>query len=366
VANTGEVVDGRVVVTNSNRRSVEVWMKWLIRDSLYQVIRCSGLMPLFRTVFGGSVVLIVFHEIQADHHRELMTGTPVSFFERTLCWLRQNGWEFVRLEEGLERLDVPARHPRSVVLTFDDAYRDNVDVALPILERHRAPFIVYTPTAALTRDLQVWWIGLRELVRSRAEVTIDAMERRFRCPDYRSKLRTMHEVSRWVHQDYRRIAALNASLIKAGVSYGDLNAAYFLSQIELRALSRHPLASIGGHTTSHPALAALDDTAARAEIADNRIFLEHLTDRPVRHFAYPYGTASSFGARDLRLAREAGFETAVSARHGHVRDCDSARFALPRICLGGRHDTTVSLQAKMNAVQSGLTAIFDLQRISLA
>ena len=123
-------------------------MKWLIRDGLYQVIRCTGSMPLFRTVFGGRVVLIVFHEIQADHRRELMTGTPGSFFEQTLCWLRQNGWEFVRLEDGLERLDDPAPHPRSVVLTFDDAYRDNVDVALPILERHQAPFIVYTPTAA--------------------------------------------------------------------------------------------------------------------------------------------------------------------------------------------------------------------------
>jgi peptidoglycan/xylan/chitin deacetylase (PgdA/CDA1 family) len=33
------------------------------------------------------------------------------------------------------------RSHRYAVLTFDDGYRDNVSMALPILERHNAPFL---------------------------------------------------------------------------------------------------------------------------------------------------------------------------------------------------------------------------------
>jgi len=37
-------------------------------------------------------------------------------------------------------------------------------VALPILKRHNAPFLMYVPTGGPTRTLQAWWIGLRELI----------------------------------------------------------------------------------------------------------------------------------------------------------------------------------------------------------
>ena len=43
-----------------------------------------------------------------------------------------------------------------------------------------------------------------------------------------------------------------------GISLADLNDEYFLDERELRTLARHPLASIGGHTTSHQALSTLD------------------------------------------------------------------------------------------------------------
>ena len=58
--------------------------------------------------------------------------------------------DVVRLEAALEELDGPrpsSRRRPVVVVTFDDGTDDFVDVALPILERHRIPVTMYLATA---------------------------------------------------------------------------------------------------------------------------------------------------------------------------------------------------------------------------
>lgn len=55
------------------------------------------------------------------------------------------------LEEGLDRLADGSAPPRSVVVTFDDAWRDTYEHALEVLVEHRIPATVYVPTAYLGR-----------------------------------------------------------------------------------------------------------------------------------------------------------------------------------------------------------------------
>jgi peptidoglycan/xylan/chitin deacetylase (PgdA/CDA1 family) len=323
-------------------------VKQLSKNALYYGVGGVGLFPVFRRIFAGRAAIVMFHEIQLDCRSELMTGTSVDLFEYSLSWLRREGWTIVSLEECLERLARNDRSRRYAVLTFDDGYRDNVSVAFPILERNNAPFMVYVPTAALTRTLQSWWLGLRELIRSREDVTIDAMGSRFRCPDLRSKQVALRKVDQWVHQDYKRAAALATTFENAGISLSALNNRYFLDECALQDLARHPLASIGGHTTSHAALATLDGTSARTELADNRNYLENLLQLPVRHLAYPYGAC---GLREEHLANEVGYVSAVTTRHGQLSDDQLNQFALPRIGVSGGFDTEISFAAKMNGVQ---------------
>jgi len=323
-------------------------LKW--KNLLCHGVSLTGLMPTVRRLFAGRGVIIMFHEIQKNCQLELMTGTSSGLFEYSLSWLRQEGWEIVSLEACLERLirDDPSR--RYAVLTFDDGYRDNALTALPVLERCNAPFMVYVPTGAPTRTLQAWWLGLRELFRSQDDISIDAMSARFHCPDFRTKVSALTKVTRWVHEDYSRAATLFPTFVKAGLSLSALNDLYFLDEDEILALARHPLASIGGHTTSHVALTTLDISAARAEMIDNRSYLENLLQRPIRHFAYPYGNFRAFGPREQYLASEAGFLTAATTLHGHLSNPQFNYFALPRVYVGSS-DTKISFQSKMNGLQ---------------
>jgi peptidoglycan/xylan/chitin deacetylase (PgdA/CDA1 family) len=329
-----------------------VKVKELLKDCVIQMAHWSGLMPTFRRIFAGRAAILMFHEIQQDYRSELMTGASVALFEHSLNWLRQEGWEIVSFETCVERLATDPDPGRYAVLTFDDGYRDNVATALPILERHNAPFMVYVPTGAPTRTLPSWWLGLREIFRLGDTVTIDAMDRRFHCPEFHEKVSGLNKVIEWIHQDYHRIAMLAPTFNRAGISLSALNEAYFLNERELQSLARHPLASIGGHTASHVALSSLDVLSARAEMADNRCYLEQLLQLPVRHFAYPYGGARACGPREAHLAKEIGFSTAVTTRLGQVSELKSDLFALPRVAVGGHFDTRARFEARMSGIHS--------------
>ncbi|UFX42786.1 polysaccharide deacetylase family protein [Bradyrhizobium sp. 41S5] len=338
-------------------------MKQLLTNGVIEIARWSGLMPAIRKILAGRAAILMFHEIQQDGPSELMTGTSVALFEYSLNWLRQEGWEIVSLATSLERLASDSgRGGRYAALTFDDGYRDNVATALPILERYNAPFTIYVPTGAPKRTLQAWWLGLREMFRSGDTVTIDAMDRRFHCPRLREKMAGLNEVTEWIHQDYRRIAMLDPTFRKADLSLSALNEAYFLDEREVQDLGRHPLASIGGHTDSHAALSCLDTESARAEMADNRRYLEQLLQRPVQHFAYPYGDSKACGPREAGLAKEIGFSTAVTTRHGQLSDLKPDHFALPRIGVGGPFDTTARFEARISGIQSAAHMLLGSQR----
>jgi polysaccharide deacetylase len=183
------------------------------------------------------------------------------------------------------------------------------------------------------------------------------MDTKFACSDFRSKKAGLKTVIQWVHGDYRRAALLESTFQRYGISLSALNAAYFLGERELQALSRHPLASIGGHTTSHAALATLDIPSARAELGDNRRYLESLLELPVRHLAYPYGSAGACGPREYHLAEQAGFSTAVTTRKGNLGQGSLNCFALPRIGVGCHSEARILFEANVNGVHAAAQAL---------
>ena len=312
------------------------------KRGVYRFAHVSGLTKIVRGCYAGSGSLLMFHEVQDEVPVGLTGGISPRFFDDLLTWLRAQGWTFVSLNHVL-RWQARSSE-RFVCLTFDDGYRDFLISALPILERHGVPFILYIPTAAITRDLYAWWLGLRELLLKKDVVDIDAMGARFTCSDLVHKIKAYRTITSWVRQDYRREFALESTFAAAGISLRDLNERYYLSERALKALSRHPLATIGGHTSSHAALSTLELDEARSEIVENRRFLENLVQKPVVDLAYPYGDENSCGPREGTLAADEGFRSAVTSRGGQIwPQHRNSPYALPRIGINMNESRAVIL-----------------------
>jgi peptidoglycan/xylan/chitin deacetylase (PgdA/CDA1 family) len=279
--------------------------------------------------------------------------TP-DFLDRVLTLAREQGFDLVSLDEAIHRLrtygksDAPARF--FVTLTFDDGYRDTVDVAWPILARHRAPWTMYVTTGFAEGTANLWWIELEEALRRVHRVELDLDGRLFTASTttddekQRAFRRIYWSLRKGPEENLRAaIAALSA---RAGVNSPALTRELCLSWDVIRALAGAPDVTIGAHTLTHPMLAKHPPMIATAEIAESRRRLEAELGQRVVHFAYPVGDRRSAGPREFQMAADAGFTSAVTTRPGHLFAGHADHLqALPRVSLNGLHQSDAAIRA---------------------
>jgi peptidoglycan/xylan/chitin deacetylase (PgdA/CDA1 family) len=95
---------------------------------------------------------------------------------------------------------------------------------------------------------------------------------------------------------------------------------------------------------THPRLSTLPPNEQREEIFRSReILCGHFGD--ITAFAYPFGSALDYDSDSVTLARDAGFNLAVSNRYG-VHVAGDSRWECRRIWID-RSDSMKSFQAKV-------------------
>lgn len=320
----------------------------------------SGLGHMFERRTGGSGVILKFEHVRparSDAFQPLQSHEiSPEFLDEAIAALRKWNFDFLSIDDVVQRAQQPALARRFVCLTFDGAYRDFMTFAYPVLSRHRVPFTLYVPTGFVDNVAQAWWLALEQVIRrnSRIGLVMDRTEQHFNASSLAEKYQLYDHLYGWL---------LTLSASDLAVAIGDLCSRYgvdiktvssdiSMTWQDLAKLARDPQATIGSATVNYPNLARAKGTAALRDMTMGRTVLETALDGRHVHFAYPFGGRGTFGQRDMLLAREAGFAAAVSATAGIVRvDGQSDPMALPRIAWDGRRR---SLRA-LRVVLSGLT-----------
>ncbi|MBI3620186.1 polysaccharide deacetylase family protein [Candidatus Roizmanbacteria bacterium] len=104
----------------------------------------------------------------------------------------------------------------------------------------------------------------------------------------------------------------------------------FLTEPQIKELSRSGLVEIGAHTLDHIYLKRAPESLVRTQIFASKKRLEEMIGMPVMTFAYPYG---AFNNETTAVVRQASFSAAVSVVPGIVHT-DQSLFYLYRIRAG--------------------------------
>ncbi|TIW44062.1 MAG: polysaccharide deacetylase [Mesorhizobium sp.] len=334
-----------------------------IRKLALNVVRYTGLAPLAKPFVGGIGAILMLHRVTATPEKPDGVNRHLNiapeFLDAVIADMKAHGYTFVTLDEAIERIKAGGKGGQFAAITADDAYRDNMTEALPVLEKHGAPVTIYVAPGLINGAADLWWEMVEDIVSARDRlilttpndpVTID-------CSTPGRKLQAFARLHDYLTLDVReedQRAVLRELTRSNGI---ELRApqSMLMNWDEIRAMAGHSLVTIGAHTVNHRNLKRLSEADARHEVDDVRRILQAELGEAPRHFAYPYGYASAVGDREVGIARDAGYASAVTTRHGVLR-AEHAGFlqALPRISVNGRYQSVAHIRTMLSGVTTPL------------
>ena len=275
--------------------------------------RCINLLDV-------PVVILIYHRVTTLSSDPEMIAVSPENFRQQMHYLKQH-FHLLRLDEDWPTLRKPA-----VIVTFDDGYADNLLEALPILEEQGVPATFFVSTDLLGTSKDFWWHRLEALL-----LREGAFPSHFRLNDLR------HGRS-WGSATLEQRKALYASLCLlmrkldpenqdhwleqletwAGVTGGREGSHRCLTREELQRLASSPWVTIGAHTMTHTALAALNEAQQREEIFSSKRELEQIIGSEIKVFSYPFGRKCEYNRISIDLCREAGFIKVAANFPGQV------------------------------------------------
>lgn len=288
------------------------------------------------------------------HANETLKISP-ELLEAFICVAKKARWAFLSLDEIAFELGAGRVPKRSICMTLDDGYRDNLTHAYPIFRSMGVPFCIYVTTGLVDATAGMWWYQLEALLQRNASLT-GPSGASLSCGTASEKAAAFTLLKRDIMSLDDQVRAGAVSWLRSqwqAVPIDALAGESMLSWVDLRTLSDDPLVTIGAHTLTHPVLATLPAEQSRYEIAESGQTLARHTGKPVRHFAYPFGGLVEAGPREYEYARTSGYTTAVTTRNGLIQSGIPDPFALPRVAF-----TEAPLQ--------GVVAAFGARRIRLA
>ncbi len=283
-----------------------------------------------------------------------------AFLDAALSHIKARGYRLLSMADAVAELNAPTpqRQPFAV-FTLDDGYRDNLVHAAPLFRKHQIPYTIYVAPGLVEATCDLWWLALERMIASREElaVGINGENRLVKTKTDAEKHQAWdmlfphaknlpeHEQRQWI----RNLAAT------CNLDLAEQCRTLVMDWHEIRDIAKDKLCTIGAHTLNHFALRRLPQTEALREMKSSAEIIADKLQKPVRHFAYPYGDVAEAGPREFGLAIEAGFATAVVTRKGVLYPGHAAHLhALPRVMLSGRYQKIRYLDALLSGAPLAL------------
>ncbi len=283
-----------------------------------------------RLVAAPRLSILVYHRVHRQRDELYPREPDAQRFERMMRFVART-YHVMTLGDAARRLvrgDLP---PRALVITFDDGYADNAEVALPILLRHGLVATFFISSGFLDGG-RMWNDSVVETIRACRQRELDLSPLGLdRCvlaetADRRSVVARVLQRLKYLRLGEREQAV---ACLQTVCQVPVLPSRLMLRSEQVRHLHRAGM-EIGAHTVNHPILTTLSAEEAEFEITAGRRRLEEIIESPVGVFAYPNGRPDKdYDATHVALLRRLGFDCAVTTAPG-VSQRGSDLFQLPR------------------------------------
>jgi len=217
----------------------------------------------------------------------------------------------------------------AVALTFDDGYRDNLEVAAPILAEFGAVATFFLTSEDLDRPRRFWWDVLEaSVLQSFADrLVLRIGEEEWSRPLGSARRNTHDELYALLKRSGPAVRDDLVRQLTGGAIVPVSHSARPVMTTEIQTLASLPGVEIGAHAVHHLDLAAAGRTELFQEVFECRTSLERAIGRAVDLFAYPYGSLSP---EAVEMTAAAGYLCAVTCEARALRPYERLH-RLPRL-----------------------------------
>ncbi len=346
-----------------------------LTHTVMRMLHLSGVNAAFARVTRPRGAILMLHRVvndttgASDFHPNVDFAVSVRYLHEMISFLRTNGWDIVTLDEALGRLKAAVPQRRFAVFTFDDGYRDNLELALPVFRDHGAPFTVYATTGFLTRQYLPWWYVAEAALSRVTELDIDVPglvgPRRCSSDAERRQLFLRLRAAMMGLPPHASGRVCDDLLVAAGLDRREFADALMLDPDGLRELAQHAEVTLGAHAHSHSVLAVLADAQLDVEFGGSCRLIESWIGRGVRHYCYPFGGIRECGTREVQRAAACGFTTATTTRKAVVKRPHAEQpLALPRVAVRGSQQRLDLLSLQLSGLVPAVNRLWQ-ERVRL-
>ena len=325
-------------------------MRHWLRQLILSLTRWLGIIRLCQFIRRNKIPILVVHGVmdEADHlpWKPLRPRLSQDKLDNYLKVLSKR-YRFVPLMDAVEMLQGrKPMQPYSMVLTFDDGYRNNLTHALPILRHYNTPATFMVPTGFLNNPRPFWFdrldYALQQIKIDGRELKLGSLVMHLDCTS-RKTLRESFVASICAAKEQQmsdvdfllEMGQLSAQLEgESGRRLSDIQKQDDWSEImtweQIEKEANDNNVSFGSHTVDHVRLGLVEDKIALDQLTISKRDIEIHTGKPCQSLCYPNG---SFTDETIDLVQNSNYNCGVTSMEGlnHIGDdvMKLRRIALP-------------------------------------
>jgi peptidoglycan/xylan/chitin deacetylase (PgdA/CDA1 family) len=301
-----------------------------------RILQRGGIGGLARRVGSWTGVLVLnYHRVGTPDGNgfepDLYSADAESFAAQAQIVARH--FDVVGPDDLIARPKAPGRR---VLITFDDGYRDNYEVALPVLRMLGIPASFFVIPGYIDEPVVAWWDEIAWML---ANAPADRLE----LPQYGlgsvdlTDEREVRSASAGLAGIYKTLPGSRTATFLdtlgertgAGRAPADLARDTWMTWDQVRELQQNGM-TIGGHTLTHPILARHDRATQEREVEGCAQRLREELGTEMDSFSYPVGLAGTFDATTRDVVARAGVKIAFGFSGGYQPEGVRDRFDVPR------------------------------------
>jgi peptidoglycan/xylan/chitin deacetylase (PgdA/CDA1 family) len=293
----------------------------------------------------------LFHRV-SDETDAMWPPMKPDLFERVISKLTKI-YSVVPLEHYQDEPGAFAINRKVATVLFDDGYKDNIEVAAPILAKYKCPASFYVVTDCIDRNIPTWTYLVDHLFsktrKGQIELGYDFVPEQFKKVTLGSLGSSVKEVKPWLKKlsNAQRLIILDSIFQQCNdvaVPQGKM-----MNWQEVRQLANAGFI-IGSHSHTHPMLASLqneNEIEEELRISAQKIKSE-LGFSPAA-ISYPIG---SYDERVTKMAKAEGYKYGLAVEQQFYKQGRDNLYKIPRVEL--YQEPWWKVQLRMKGIYSAI------------